>query len=516
MTSTAEWPRSTSPTPCSSGTPTTGSTAPPANSATTPRAPLTKTQTFDPFDRTTTQTTAITGKPTKSLRFTYLGTSDQVAVDEEKNTLGAWDVAKTYAYGPDGSKLQLTDTPVNGTSNKTQYYGTNPHGDVETLTGTDGTTASTYRYTAYGLPDKKGTTGEDAYSTASSETDRLAADTEVVNPYRFSGKRIHGGFGTYDIGFRDYNPGINRYLTRDHYNGALDDLALGTDPWGANRYAYAGGNPVGMIDLDGHRPIDANGNERPDLDSRVNQPSASGADDDGGSGGTKYGCDNQPTAPGCMNYGDPVELSGDNGDVVGGAANAAIEVTELTPFAGLYNVLGITDYARNTVNDTLDVDTTSDKYFAGEVLFAMITLFAGGGAGGTKAIATGTSKLTRTGAATSTGPSAQEIIQGTARVQAGRGEEALKGSLSAAERAAMEAEPSLTARMLGQAVHRNTAEALEQAYPGRFIYRTRGPDFVDTTTGEMLELTTPGQVGSHLARPGYADVTICTYVLPTC
>lgn len=242
---------------------------------------LTKTQTFEPFDRTTTQTTAITGKPTKSLRFTYLGTSDQVAVDEEKNTLGAWDVAKTYAYGPDGSKLEMTDTPVNGTSSKTQYYGTNPHGDVETLTGTDGTTASTYRYTAYGLPDKKGTTGEDAYSTASSETDRLAEDTEVVNPYRFSGKRIHGGTGTYDIGFRDYSPGINRYLTRDHYNGALADLALGTDPWNTNRYAYAGGNPIGMIDLDGHYAIDENGDPDP-VQTRVTMQAMTAAADDAG------------------------------------------------------------------------------------------------------------------------------------------------------------------------------------------------------------------------------------------
>ncbi|MFE6647552.1 DNRLRE domain-containing protein, partial [Nocardioides sp. NPDC057772] len=181
---------------------------------------LTKTQSFDPFDRTTTQTTAITGKPTKSLRFTYLGTSDQVAVEEEKNTSGAWEVAKNYAYGPSGEKLQLTDTPVNGTTTETQYYGTNPHGDIETLTKADGTTASTYRYMAYGAPDKKGTTGQDAYSTAASETDRMAADLDSVNPYRFSGKRIHGGTGTYDVGFRDYDPGINRFLTRDFYQGA--------------------------------------------------------------------------------------------------------------------------------------------------------------------------------------------------------------------------------------------------------------------------------------------------------
>ena len=46
------------------------------------------------------------------------------------------------------------------------------------------------------------------------------------------------------MGFRDYNPGLNRFLTRDMYNGALADLNLGTDPYTGNRYAFAGGNPI--------------------------------------------------------------------------------------------------------------------------------------------------------------------------------------------------------------------------------------------------------------------------------
>jgi hypothetical protein len=112
--------------------------------------------------------------------------------------------------------------------------------------------------------------------------------------------------------------------------------------------------------------------------------------------------------------------------------------------------------------------------------------------------------------------SAQEIIQSTARAQAARGVDALKGALSPGKRAAMEDDPGLTSRMLGQAVHRLTAGALDEAYPGRFLYRTRSFDFVDTETGEGLELTTPGQVGPHLARPGYDGVTMCTYTLPAC
>lgn len=56
----------------------------------------------------------------------------------------------------------------------------------------------------------------------------------------------------YDMGFRDYNPGLNRFLTLDSYNGALADLSLGTDPWTSNRYAFTGGNPITGIELDGH------------------------------------------------------------------------------------------------------------------------------------------------------------------------------------------------------------------------------------------------------------------------
>lgn len=353
---------------------------------------LTKNQSFDPFDRTTTQSTAITGKPTKSLRFTYLGVSDQVAVEEEKNTGGAWEVSKNYAYGPDGSKLQLTDTPVNGSTTETQYYGVNPHGDIETLSKADGTTTSTYRYTAYGAPDTKGTTGQDAYSTAASATDKMAADLDNVNPYRFSGKRIHGGTGTYDIGFRDYDPGINRFLTRDFYQGALKDLALGTDPWNTNRYAFSGGNPIGGIELDGHMTI---------------------ADTGGG------GSAPAPTnAPGCGTWGlaacnpDPetkvnpavenLVSTGDGGDALGGAANSAIGLAELTPLSGLVNAFGLDDYARDTVNEKLDVDTTTNAYVAGGTTFDVATAFVGGGGGlaakGTKTLASGASKAARTGA----------------------------------------------------------------------------------------------------------------------
>jgi hypothetical protein len=73
------------------------------------------------------------------------------------------------------------------------------------------------------------------------------------------------------MGFRDYHPGLNRFLTRDTYNGALADLNLSLNPWTGNRYAFAGGNPITGIEHDGHCPIDACGAGTPIGGGRIAQ-----------------------------------------------------------------------------------------------------------------------------------------------------------------------------------------------------------------------------------------------------
>jgi hypothetical protein len=157
--------------------------------------------------------------------------------------------------------------------------------------------------------------------------------------------------------------------------------------------------------------------------------------------------------------------------------------------------------------NSLGVDTASNSTYPAGQVAASVLMLGMGGLGDLAGPADTAAKEVEA--------LAQEIIQSTARAQAARGVDALRGALSPAERAAMDADPGLTNRMLGQAVHRLTAAALDEAYPGRFLYFTRGPDFVDTETGEKLELTTPGEVASHRARPGYDAVTMCVYILPT-
>jgi RHS repeat-associated protein len=213
---------------------------------------LTRNQTYDPFDRVTFQSEKVGSAQSVSTRYTFVGLADQVAIEEQRDTAaGVWKTTKSYSYGAAGENLSLVDSPVNGTTSKKMFYGANPRGDVETLTdASTGETTSTYRYTAYGQADKVGTTGDDAIK------DDPAQDADIVNPYRFNSKRFDGATGTYDMGFREYNPGLNRFLTRDIFNGALTDMALGTDPWNANRYMFAGGNPISRIELTGHYAIE--------------------------------------------------------------------------------------------------------------------------------------------------------------------------------------------------------------------------------------------------------------------
>ncbi|HXH80276.1 AHH domain-containing protein [Nocardioides sp.] len=242
------------------------------------------TRTYDAFDRTTHRTATVRNNPAVSTRYVYLGKGDQVAFEEQRDTGGAWQLAKAYTYGPGGEQLAMRDIGVNvpgpdatestdpdkqldAGESRELFFGTNPHGDIETLTDNTGEVVSSYRYTAYGSADQSGSLGIDAPDTETPEDAQAGDEPEdaphanVVNPYRFNGKRYDGASGSYDMGFRDYDPGLNRYTSRDMYNGALSDVALGMDPWNTNRYAFAGGNPVTGVELDGHQiaPLDGGG-----------------------------------------------------------------------------------------------------------------------------------------------------------------------------------------------------------------------------------------------------------------
>jgi RHS repeat-associated protein len=54
--------------------------------------------------------------------------------------------------------------------------------------------------------------------------------------------------GQYDMGFRNYDPSLNQFASRDMYDGALDNMGLTTDPFAGSQYAFGAGNPVSNIE----------------------------------------------------------------------------------------------------------------------------------------------------------------------------------------------------------------------------------------------------------------------------
>jgi RHS repeat-associated protein len=201
----------------------------------------TTTFTYDPFDRTTSQTA--NGKQTT---FDYLALSKALVTEQVNGK-----TTKTYTYSPWGERLSQVVHKDDGSEDPT-YYSYNAHSDVDAVTDSNGDTKSTYGYTAYGASDNTQATGVD-------KPDATDPTKEPYNAYRFNADRWDSSSGTYNMGFRTYDPGLNRFLTRDTYNGALSDLALAADPFTGNRYAFAGGNPFSNIEIDGHGWLSALG-----------------------------------------------------------------------------------------------------------------------------------------------------------------------------------------------------------------------------------------------------------------
>ncbi|WP_154937200.1 DNRLRE domain-containing protein [Micromonospora palomenae] len=197
--------------------------------------------TYDPLDRTATKTTDARSAKEKTTTFNYLGLSAEVLDEEVGGRL-----TKSYQYSPWGQRLSQVTHKADGTE-EAAYYGYNPHSDVEQLTDVAGDTKATYGYTAYGKND-------DAQFTGIDKPDTADPTKEPYSAYRFNSKRWDQASGSYDMGFRDYDPGLNRFLSRDSYNGALSDLDLSLSPFTGNRYAFGGGNPISMIEDDGHTP----------------------------------------------------------------------------------------------------------------------------------------------------------------------------------------------------------------------------------------------------------------------
>jgi RHS repeat-associated protein len=209
--------------------------------------------TYDPLGRKTSQTTGVGTSSPATTDYAYLGLSGELISELQNGTQ-----TKSYSYTPGGARLSQTTNDSSGTQTP-DYYTYNDHSDVEAVTGSDGNTTSTYGYTAYGQNDISQFTGADKNNMAPGST------TQPFSAYRYNATRWDSSSGQYDMGFRNYAPTLNQFLTRDMFNGALADMGLDTDPFTGSRYTFGSGNPVSNIELTGHRACSPN-NVTPDCD----------------------------------------------------------------------------------------------------------------------------------------------------------------------------------------------------------------------------------------------------------
>jgi hypothetical protein len=89
--------------------------------------------------------------------------------------------------------------------------------------------------------------------------------------------------------------------------------------------------------------------------------------------------------------------------------------------------------------------------------------------------------------------------------------------LTEGERAHLRREPAMMRVWYGHAIHRATGKALDRMYRGEFKYKTsHGVDYEYRGGRAAVELTTAGQIDSHIARggptwPQYTSLTVSPY-----
>jgi YD repeat-containing protein len=124
-------------------------------------------------------------------QFSYLGLSNlDVEETQSSKSTGNLLSVKDFTYDVNGHRLAMTSTPyTNGRpgSPTTYTYGYDVHGSVSQLVDPNGNTTASYGYTPYGQSDSQLSQGD---------TDK----TTLLNPFRYSAKRLDSGSGTLDMG----------------------------------------------------------------------------------------------------------------------------------------------------------------------------------------------------------------------------------------------------------------------------------------------------------------------------
>ncbi|WGX95164.1 RHS repeat-associated core domain-containing protein [Nocardioides sp. L-11A] len=163
-----------------------------------------------------------------------------------------------YQLDPGGKAMGYKQAGSSGAG--TAFLDDDGHGNVTSVTTSGHVVACAVRYDAFGGPvdaEPSGSPGSDDPGDGNGMCRTDSAEAEATgNTYWYRGQVRDGGTGNYQLGVRTYDPGKAAFTTPDSYrvSSSATDLSVGVDPLTSNTYTYVNGNPVNLIDEDGHRP----------------------------------------------------------------------------------------------------------------------------------------------------------------------------------------------------------------------------------------------------------------------
>ncbi|WP_436698720.1 Kelch repeat-containing protein [Nocardioides sp. BYT-33-1] len=182
-----------------------------------------------------------------------------------------------YQLDPGGAQTAYAQSGPGGasTGGSTAFLDTDGRGDVTAVTSfTTGSgahaLACAVRYDPFGTPVDAAPSGPSSHPDPASrgdgngvcKTDSPAAEV-TGNAVWYRGQVRDGSTGNYQLGVRTYDPGKAAFTTPDSYrvSSSATDLSVSVDPLTSNTYTYVNGNPINLIDPDGHGAVDGWGND---------------------------------------------------------------------------------------------------------------------------------------------------------------------------------------------------------------------------------------------------------------
>ena len=134
-------------------------------------------------------------------------------------------VTRTYGYG----LQRMSENQLVGSTWTPSYYGYDGHGNVRFLANSTGAITDSYDYDAFGMP--------------------IRTSGTTLNTFLYSGERLDGNIGLYDLRARYYNQASGRFWARDPVEGKK---CCGLS-W--NPYIFVRQNPVNAVDPSGRDSI---------------------------------------------------------------------------------------------------------------------------------------------------------------------------------------------------------------------------------------------------------------------